>query len=336
MSTSYFFEQINPNSTFTPTQNSFINYRKNNKYHDDLNRFGKIRLMRNRRSKYDVSRILEKSNRNNTDANVLNFEKETNLSLRPSKDRTIFTDDQMHILESAYRLDNHPNNKKKEIIANLCGLELERVKVWYQNRRAKEKRMKEDELATISHKTELPTSALNVCLTEIQKCLASVYESTNTMEDQIVKNLLKESNLTEQEIKIENEDISTEMEELNLVKDLLGQAPSNNEETDTLPRIESFFSQRDALQIFSRDSAVFEQYKIDSEIRAPAFPQSFQFSYRTYIDDNLQVPNRLCHEIFENNISEDFKEKNCIGSQQYFHQVLYPCQNICDIKNQKQ
>ncbi|XP_065666229.1 uncharacterized protein LOC136087416 [Hydra vulgaris] len=336
MSTSYFFKQTNPHSTFIPTHNSFINYRKNNKYHDDLNRFGKIRLLRNRRSKYDVSRIIERSNRFNTDANILNFEKETNLSLRPSKDRTIFTDDQMHILESAYRLDNHPNNKKKETIANLCGLELERVKVWYQNRRAKEKRMKEDELATISHKAELPTNALNTCLTEIQNCLTSVYESTNTMEDQIVKNLLKESILTEQEINIENQDMSTEMEELNLVKDLLGQTPSNDEETDALPRIESFFSKRDALHIFPRDSAVFEQYKIDSEVRAPAFPQSFHFSYTTYIQDNLQVPTRSCYEIFENNISENFKEKNCNGSQQYFHKVLYPFQNICDTENQKQ
>ena len=44
---------------------------------------------------------------------------------------------------------------QREMVAELCGLSFERIRVWYQNRRAKEKRMMEDELSLLAKKVPM-------------------------------------------------------------------------------------------------------------------------------------------------------------------------------------
>ena len=74
------------------------------------------------------------------------------LNLRPQKNRTVFTIEQMLILEKAYQMDKHPSNRVRESVARLADLPLERVRIWYQNRRAKEKRDEEDRMAVLAAK----------------------------------------------------------------------------------------------------------------------------------------------------------------------------------------
>lgn len=77
------------------------------------------------------------------------------LNLRRQKDRTVFTDEQMLILEAAYQKEKHPDPKRRELVAELCDLSVERVRIWYQNRRAKEKRVEEDELALLAQRVSI-------------------------------------------------------------------------------------------------------------------------------------------------------------------------------------
>ena len=74
------------------------------------------------------------------------------LNLRTQKDRTVFTDQQMIILESAFQKNKHPDAQRRGLVAELCNLSTETVRIWYQNRRAKQKRVEEDELALLASK----------------------------------------------------------------------------------------------------------------------------------------------------------------------------------------
>lgn len=67
----------------------------------------------------------------------------------------MFTDRQMVILEAAYQKNQKPSQIQREMVAELCGLSFERTRVWYQNRRAKEKRMMEDELSLLAKKVPI-------------------------------------------------------------------------------------------------------------------------------------------------------------------------------------
>ena len=70
--------------------------------------------------------------------------------MRPSKDRTVFTDEQSIILERAYQKDKNPKPALREVIAELANLPVERVRIWFQNRKAKERRDTEDEWADLN------------------------------------------------------------------------------------------------------------------------------------------------------------------------------------------
>ena len=75
------------------------------------------------------------------------FFSDPSLHLRPQKPRTIFRPDQLDILEKAFKANSYPSAKKKRILAANTNLTDERVRIWFQNRRAKEKRLKEEKLA---------------------------------------------------------------------------------------------------------------------------------------------------------------------------------------------
>ena len=78
------------------------------------------------------------------------------LNLRPVKDRTIFTDEQMIILERAYQRDKNARPEIRQYVADLTGLSAERVRIWYQNRKAKERRDHEDEWADLTKVRAFP------------------------------------------------------------------------------------------------------------------------------------------------------------------------------------
>ena len=69
------------------------------------------------------------------------------LYLRRQKPRTVFTADQLKILEATFKDNNYPSASTRKEVAKRVNLPVDRVRVWFQNRRAKEKRLKEDRLA---------------------------------------------------------------------------------------------------------------------------------------------------------------------------------------------
>ncbi|KAL3094288.1 hypothetical protein niasHS_004044 [Heterodera schachtii] len=65
-------------------------------------------------------------------------------SNRKRRQRTIFSEEQLHLLEKAFRLTPYPEVNVRERLAERCALRTERVEVWFKNRRAKaRKRAKE-------------------------------------------------------------------------------------------------------------------------------------------------------------------------------------------------
>merc|ERR1711915_514198 len=57
--------------------------------------------------------------------------------------RTKLTDDQLNILEESYRMNHHPSSEIKETMALKIGIPVKNVQIWFQNRRAKDKNIKE-------------------------------------------------------------------------------------------------------------------------------------------------------------------------------------------------
>lgn len=54
--------------------------------------------------------------------------------------RTSITQQQLKMLNSVYRIKPRPSRITREMIANKIGLDLRVVQVWFQNKRAKDKR----------------------------------------------------------------------------------------------------------------------------------------------------------------------------------------------------
>ncbi|XP_063290161.1 homeobox protein NOBOX [Pelobates fuscus] len=53
------------------------------------------------------------------------------------KSRTLYSIDQLHELERLFEEDHYPDNEKRREIANIIGVTPQRIMVWFQNRRAK-------------------------------------------------------------------------------------------------------------------------------------------------------------------------------------------------------
>lgn len=114
-----------------------------------------IRQRKPRRSKYDVSHMVqagghhtfENTKQRRTTADNYLTSPNPSLDLRGVKTRTIFSDEQFTILEAAFQKHGCPEQDQRALIAQLCGLSEEIVRVWYQNRRARQRREREDDLA---------------------------------------------------------------------------------------------------------------------------------------------------------------------------------------------
>lgn len=63
---------------------------------------------------------------------------------RKRRHRTIFSEEQLNILEKAYFAAHYPDVNMREKLALQCNLKEERVEVWFKNRRAKERKKHRD------------------------------------------------------------------------------------------------------------------------------------------------------------------------------------------------
>ncbi|GMR46169.1 hypothetical protein PMAYCL1PPCAC_16364, partial [Pristionchus mayeri] len=85
---------------------------------------------------------------------------------RPKRARTTFSEQQLATLDDHYRRDGYVTGEKRAELAKSLGLTDTQVKVWFQNRRTKDRKKKEDEepgkrikLSATSPSPSSPTSS---------------------------------------------------------------------------------------------------------------------------------------------------------------------------------
>merc|ERR1711994_1240879 len=77
-----------------------------------------------------------------TDGDTCESSTETsrNKNRKSKRNRTTFTDEQIHILQANFQLDCNPDGQDLERIADISGLSKRVVQVWFQNARARNKK----------------------------------------------------------------------------------------------------------------------------------------------------------------------------------------------------
>ena len=84
------------------------------------------------------------------------------------RSRTIFSPEQLEILEEQFTKYKYPDVKHRHLIAEEVGLSDERVQVWFQNRRAKNKRQT-DQQVKLQKLVSEAISTGNQCLEKPKK-----------------------------------------------------------------------------------------------------------------------------------------------------------------------
>eukprot|EP00800_Vazella_pourtalesii_P001545 TRINITY_DN11428_c0_g1_i1.p1 TRINITY_DN11428_c0_g1~~TRINITY_DN11428_c0_g1_i1.p1 ORF type:complete len:222 (+),score=30.96 TRINITY_DN11428_c0_g1_i1:317-982(+) len=70
--------------------------------------------------------------------------REVDLEVHQKRPRTSITSSQVDLLKNAYNRSSKPSRQTREQLAQDTGLDMRVVQVWFQNRRAKEKRLKKE------------------------------------------------------------------------------------------------------------------------------------------------------------------------------------------------
>jgi len=84
------------------------------------------------------------------------------------KKRQRTTPEQLRILEEVYTKEKMPNQSLRENLGKQLGMTSRRVQIWFQNKRAKEKRMKND---TLSRDDDLESKDRMIDSTSEEECL---------------------------------------------------------------------------------------------------------------------------------------------------------------------
>ena len=89
------------------------------------------------------------------------------LEFRPKEKRrrcrTVFTQEQLYLLEQGFSEQKYPDGKFRQEMAAKTGLAEDRVQVWFQNRRAKEKRILEEKLFRENRPENITTAEEERC-----------------------------------------------------------------------------------------------------------------------------------------------------------------------------
>lgn len=59
---------------------------------------------------------------------------------RPPRERTTFTESHLKVLEDCFNEVKHPNSIRREKLATELGLPVKTIQIWFQNRRARERK----------------------------------------------------------------------------------------------------------------------------------------------------------------------------------------------------
>ncbi|CAM5082145.1 unnamed protein product [Eretmochelys imbricata] len=60
---------------------------------------------------------------------------------RKKRKRNLYSRNQLHILESFFRREKYPNLPEAEMLAGMTGLTYQQIRIWFQNRRGKHRRL---------------------------------------------------------------------------------------------------------------------------------------------------------------------------------------------------
>jgi hypothetical protein len=63
---------------------------------------------------------------------------------RITRSRLVLTDEQKTLLENYFQLHPHPSQPSRDRLSDRLGIPLKNINIWFQNRRAKEKRDDEE------------------------------------------------------------------------------------------------------------------------------------------------------------------------------------------------
>ncbi|ADM11390.1 homeobox domain-containing protein [Encephalitozoon intestinalis ATCC 50506] len=69
--------------------------------------------------------------------------KHMNKSDSNKRSRLKLSGEQIDILESNFKIDSHPNSTTKSLLANALSIPFKNIQIWFQNRRAKEKMVRD-------------------------------------------------------------------------------------------------------------------------------------------------------------------------------------------------
>uniref|UniRef100_A0AC35UAS8 Homeobox domain-containing protein n=1 Tax=Rhabditophanes sp. KR3021 TaxID=114890 RepID=A0AC35UAS8_9BILA len=151
-------------------------------------------------------------------------------SKRKRRHRTIFTDDQLSILEETFLNTQYPDISMREKLAVQCSLKDERVEVWFKNRRAKHRKQKKGP-SSCSGRDSKDAKISGSDDSDIE---LSDTESGNHTPPKVKKIENEKSPVNENEINGKKGDYNNHSKDGNIQKEMKDSCPKNKTKTDII------------------------------------------------------------------------------------------------------